>query len=64
MTKADVQSGGSNQAVTSKDGGKNGPSFMDVVDGELDAAGLWPGVGIVPDLLNAGLYAICNQRGW
>ncbi|MDY6860996.1 MAG: hypothetical protein SWN98_16850, partial [Pseudomonadota bacterium] len=23
----------------------------------LDAAGLLPGVGIVPDLLNAGLYA-------
>ena len=61
LEKASGQQGGSKPAAGGNGGGDNGPSFMDVVHGGLDAAGLWPGVGIIPDLLNAGLYGIRGE---
>lgn len=40
-----------------------GTSVMDVVHGALDVAGFVPGLGAVPDLINAGIYAIEGDLG-
>jgi hypothetical protein len=39
------------------------PDGWDVVHGVLDVAGFVPGLGAVPDLLNAGLYAVRGDLG-
>lgn len=55
-----------------KDGGGSGNvnaapnkglSVMDVVHGALDVAGFVPGLGAVPDIINAGIYAIEGDFG-
>lgn len=45
-------------AARKREDDDDGPSFGDIVHGGLDAAGFVPGLGAVPDLANAGIYAL------